>query len=471
LVAFGGCWVEAWWFDRGDPYGAPGVRESGFTVIEPLQPGDPQVVGPYRLVGRLGHGGMGVVFYGRSRSGRPVAVKVIRPDLAADVDFRRRFGVEVEAARRVGGFYTAQVVDAEPDGDPPWLVTAYVPGPSLAEAVNKHGPLPVDSVRALGAGLAEGLAAIHSCGLVHRDLKPGNVILASDGPRVIDFGIVRAVDATTYTVPGTVMGSPAFMSPEQARAGTEIGPASDVFSLGSVLAFAAGGIGPFGSGTPTTVLYRIVWEDPDLTQVTGPLRDMIAACLAKDPADRLTVPQILDHLASSSDATGHWLPAEVTAVIAVEPTLTFPHTNFLEHATPRAEPGPTAARLVEDGIVKGKAGDLEAAPDLFTRALLTGDPDQAPRAMAKLGVLLEEQGDVEGARAAYQQAIDSGHTDQAPRAMANLAILLKKQEDVEGARAAYQQAIHSGHTDQAPDARKIWLIRDRLLRRGRGRDG
>ncbi|WP_075895962.1 serine/threonine-protein kinase [Actinomadura sp. CNU-125] len=165
--------------------------------MERLRPGDPGRVGPYRLEGRLGGGGMGQVFLGRSRSRRPVAVKVIRPEFAKDSAFRRRFALEVEAARRVGGFYAAQLVDADPDGDPPWLVTAYIPGPSLQAAVDRHGPLPASSIGVLGAGLAEGLAAVHSCGLVHRDLKPSNVLLADDGPRVIDFGIARALDATS----------------------------------------------------------------------------------------------------------------------------------------------------------------------------------------------------------------------------------------------------------------------------------
>jgi serine/threonine protein kinase len=228
------------------PDGASWVHANGDEQeMDPLQPGDPAQVGAYRLEGRLGGGAMGRVFLGRSPGGRPVAVKLVRPELAGDGSFRVRFAREVAAARRVGGFYTAQVIDADPDADPPWLVTAYIPGPSLSEAIRVHGPLPADALRALGAGLAEGLAAIHACGLVHRDLKPGNVILADDGPRVIDFGISRALDATSITTAHAIIGTPAYMSPEQAS-GQPAGPGSDVFSLGSVLVHAATGASPSG---------------------------------------------------------------------------------------------------------------------------------------------------------------------------------------------------------------------------------
>ncbi|SIO90177.1 serine/threonine-protein kinase [Nocardiopsis sp. JB363] len=197
-------------------------------MATPLHDGDPTRLGSYRLVGRLGAGGMGHVFLGKSLSGRLVAVKVVRPELADDPGFRRRFTTEISAARKVGGFYTAQVVDADPQGEPPWMATAYIPGLSLRQAVNEHGPLPSASVAVLGAGLAEGLLAVHTAGLVHRDLKPANVILAEDGPRLIDFGIARALDATSQTHTSTVLGTAAFMSPEQAL-GKEVGPASDVF--------------------------------------------------------------------------------------------------------------------------------------------------------------------------------------------------------------------------------------------------
>jgi serine/threonine protein kinase len=207
-------------------------------MVRALQPADPRLIGPYRLVGQLGAGGMGRVFLAMSAGGRPVAVKMIRAELAADPDFRSRFSREVSAARRVNGLFTALVVDADVDAQVPWLATAYVAGPSLAETVKEHGPLSAKSVLALAAGLAEGLNAIHAAGVVHGDLKPSNVLLAEDGPRVIDFGISHAAETAPLTHPGLVMGSPGFMSPEQAL-GKKVGPRSDVFSLGAVLAYAA----------------------------------------------------------------------------------------------------------------------------------------------------------------------------------------------------------------------------------------
>ncbi|MFD7064854.1 serine/threonine-protein kinase [Streptomyces sp. NPDC059906] len=283
--------------------------------MEALQPGDPDRIGTYRLVGRLGAGGMGQVFLGRSAGGRPVAVKVIRPEYGADAGFRRSFAREVEAARRVGGFFTAQVVDADPDAERPWLVSAFVPGPSLHTVVSGHGALPARALRVLAAGLAEGLDAVHRCGLVHRDLKPGNVVLAADGPRVIDFGIARALEATSHTVSGVVPGTPAYMSPEQARGDRGVGPASDVFALGSVLAFAATGHAPFGDGHPAAMMYRIVQEEPDLTLVDHELRGLVAACLAKDPDARPTPAGLLGSL-SDDAVTDDWLPAAITRVIS-----------------------------------------------------------------------------------------------------------------------------------------------------------
>ncbi|GAA3985188.1 serine/threonine protein kinase [Thermobifida alba] len=269
----------------------PGAAEAK-ALHAGLAPADPDQVGPYRILGRLGAGGMGRVYLGRSPGGRDVAVKVVHPELAQDPPFRRRFATEVATARRVGGFYTAQVVDADVDADPPWLATAYVPGPSLHALVHEHGPLPADAVAVLGAGLAEGLAAVHACRIVHRDLKPGNVLLAVGGPRLIDFGIARALDATSHTRTSTLLGTAAFMSPEQIT-GAEVGPASDVFSLGCVLAFAATGRGPFGEGPAHAITHRIVHDEPDLSGLADPLKDLVAACLAKDPADRPAPEHIL----------------------------------------------------------------------------------------------------------------------------------------------------------------------------------
>jgi outer membrane protein assembly factor BamB len=251
----------------------------------PLGADDPRVIGEFRLHARLGAGGMGRVYLASSPGGRAVAVKVIHAYLARDAAFIGRFRREVATAQAVNGAYTAPVVAAGPDDDPPWLATAYVAGPSLQEAVAETGPLPEDAVLKLAAGLAEALHVIHNGGLVHRDLKPDNVLLADDGPRVIDFGIARALDSTEMTLAGSVLGTPSFMSPEQAQ-GQPTGPASDMFSLGSVVYFAATGTGPFGSGNHAVLLYRIVHTEPDLDRLPPEVRDLAAACLAKDPAMR-----------------------------------------------------------------------------------------------------------------------------------------------------------------------------------------
>ncbi|HUZ38360.1 MAG TPA: serine/threonine-protein kinase [Streptosporangiaceae bacterium] len=256
-------------------------------------------MGRYRLAARLGSGGMGRVYLGFSPAGRAVAVKVIRPELARDHGFIRRFRREVAAARMVNGLYTATVVDA--GADAPWLATAFVPGPSLADAVEMHGPLAEDPLWRLAAGLAEALVAVHACGLVHRDLKPANVLLAADGPRVIDFGISLALEGTALTGTGLTVGTPGFMSPEQAD-GERAGPASDVFSLGSVLAYAATGTGPFGGGQPASVIYRVVHAEPELAGVPGQLRDLIARCLAKDPAQRPALAELMDSAAQQAPA-------------------------------------------------------------------------------------------------------------------------------------------------------------------------
>src|SRR6266566_4017812 len=284
-----------------------------FCVVRPLQSKDPRQVGRYQLLGRLGAGGMGEVFLGQSPGGRLVAVKLIRGELAADREFRVRFAREVAAARHVSGMFTAPVVDADLDAPRPWLVTAYVPGPSLAEAVDSQGPLPLSSVLTLAAGLAEGLEAIHAEGMVHRDLKPSNVLLASDGPRIIDFGISRAADATALTRANIFVGSPGYMSPEQAL-GEEVGPASDMFSLGAVLTFAALGASPFGDGTVTTLLYRVAHDRPATERLPGQLRPLVERCLAKDPHMRPTPDQLLTELGTVDSGT-NWLPQPVAETL------------------------------------------------------------------------------------------------------------------------------------------------------------
>ncbi len=283
-----------------------------------LQAGDPERIGPYVLLGRLGSGGMGRVYLARSPGGRMVAVKVIRAQLAEDAGFRARFAREVSAASKVGGLFTAQVVDADLNGPIPWLVTAYVPGTSLSNAVEQHGPLPAQSVLALAAGLAEGLSAIHAAGVIHRDLKPSNILLAQDGPRIIDFGISSAAEATALTGTGFMIGSPGFMSPEQAE-GLTVGPASDIFSLAGLLIYAARGEGPFGSGDTAALLYRVVHGKPNIDQIPDDLRPLIRRSLSRDPARRPTAPEFLAELSAvypSAADLSDWLPPRILDVSA-----------------------------------------------------------------------------------------------------------------------------------------------------------
>jgi serine/threonine protein kinase len=294
-------------------------------MLQELQPEDPRSVGRYQLLGRLGEGGMGRVFLGRSPGRKLVAVKVIRPENAGEPGFRTRFAREVAAARRVSGVYTAVVVDDDATGPVPWLATQYVAGPSLAEAVERYGPLPVGSLLTLAAGLAEGLEEIHKAGVVHRDLKPSNVLLADDGPRVIDFGISRAAEATMLTQTGTVIGTPGFMSPEQAEGGGTVDTPSDVFSLGAVLAFAAAGQGPFGTGSDMALLYRTVHSEPDTTRLPPQLRPLVQRCLAKKPADRPTTDGLLAELGEAQLAAD-WLPPSLAGTLSryEPPTVTSP---------------------------------------------------------------------------------------------------------------------------------------------------
>ena len=289
------------------------------AFVEPLAADDPRQIGGYRLQARLGAGGMGRVYLGYSPGGRPVAVKVVHPDLARDPEFMQRFRREVSAAQAVSDAYTAAVVGAGPDDSPPWLATTYVPGPPLVDLVAQAGPLPEDAVWRLAGGLAEALQAIHAQGLVHRDLKPGNILIAADGPRVIDFGISRTTSGTVVTATQTTIGTPAYMSPEQAQ-GFPVGPESDIFSLGSVLAFAATGVAPFGGGEMFAVGFRVVHGEPDLTRVPASLRPVIDACLSKDPAGRPALGELVHTVALSSAAypevePGKFWPGQVAAVL------------------------------------------------------------------------------------------------------------------------------------------------------------
>ncbi|MET9437748.1 protein kinase [Streptomyces sp. NPDC006551] len=286
--------------------------------MQPLEAGEPRTIGGYRILGRLGSGGMGRVYLARNEGGRTVAVKIVHPHFALDDQFRARFRREVEAARTVGGRWTAPVLDADPEAAVPWVATGYVAGPTLDRAVARVGPLPERAVRALGAGLAEALAGVHALGLVHRDVKPSNVLLTLDGPRLIDFGIARATDGTaSLTATGASIGSPGYMAPEQVlgRAATA---AADVFSLGAVLAYAATGTPPFRGDTSAALLYKVVHEEPELGPL-GELRELVAGCLAKDPASRPTPAAVATRLAPTGPAalvaTG-WLPAPLVEEVS-----------------------------------------------------------------------------------------------------------------------------------------------------------
>ena len=365
-------------------------------MIKDLKSGDPASVGPYRLLGRLGAGGMGQVYLAKSPGGRLVAIKLIRPELAEERGFRSRFASEISAARNVSGIYTAAVVDADSEAELPWMATVYVPGPSLTDAVEDNGPLPVESVLALAAGLAEALQAIHRAGLVHRDLKPSNVLLASDGPRVIDFGISLALERSMMTATGMVMGSPGFMSPEQARGQREVGAPTDVFSFGAVLAFAVTGNSPFGAGPTPALLYRVVNETPDLTAVPARLGPLVEQCLAKDPASRPTPAEILASLSDDVGVlTGEWLPPAIAESMSrYRPTVQTPLPPALkEQEGSQAGPGAAGAGAAAAAAVAGAAvagaaaaGSAAAASDAPAPAeAAAAGPPAADRATPPLG--------------------------------------------------------------------------------------
>lgn len=290
--------------------------------MEQLTQHDPRRIGPFEVLGRLGAGGMGLVYLARSASGRRVAIKTVRTELAEDQLFRVRFTREVEAARAVSGFYTAAVVDADPRAAVPWLATAYVPAPSLEEIVNECGPMPAQGVRWLAAGIAEALQSIHGAGLVHRDLKPSNVLVVEDGPRVIDFGIASGVSNTRLTMTNVAVGTPAYMSPEQAKDSRSVRGASDVFSLGSTLVFAATGHPPYHGANPVETVFMLLREGPNLEGLPDELRPLIDSCMQMDATQRPTPAdlqaQLAPHLFDGGDDSGTasaWLPERVVAMI------------------------------------------------------------------------------------------------------------------------------------------------------------
>ena len=265
--------------------------------MKPLSVHDPRQIGPFTLLGQLGRGGMGTVFLGRLPSGRLAAIKLVNPEFIADTNFRERFTREVDAARAVGGFFNAPIVDADPRAATPWLATAYIEGPTLQEAVSHSGPLSPEAATTVLLGLSEALIAIHHARLVHRDLKPSNIILALDGPRVIDFGIAHAVDNLRITNYGTLIGTPEYMSPEQARGETDLASASDVFALGAVMVFASAGHPPFYGGHQFALINNIASTAPDLDGVPHALAPIVAACLEKVPAQRPRLATVLSFAA------------------------------------------------------------------------------------------------------------------------------------------------------------------------------
>ncbi|MFH9397254.1 serine/threonine-protein kinase [Streptomyces sp. NPDC017556] len=358
---------------------------SSTDPFQPLKADDPAVVGGYRLAAVLGAGGMGKVYLSYTPGGRPLAIKVIRAEFSEDPEFRRRFQQEVRAAQRVQGLYTAPVIDSDTEGAQPWLATAYVPGPSLAHAVARHGGLPLRSVLLLTVGVAEALGVIHGAGIVHRDLKPANVLLAADGPRVIDFGIARAADTTALTGTGVSVGTPAFMSPEQAAVGT-VTPATDVFALGQIAAYAAIGAPAFGDGPSHAVLYRIVHEDPDLSRLPDALRPLVTRCLSRDPAERPTLTDIIrmcheispEPLRQGED----WLPQVVAGSITERHQLPAPAPT--PPPRPTTGPAPTPTQYAPQPPAPGPAqpytptGYAVAAAPTQTGPAAPGAPGTVP---------------------------------------------------------------------------------------------
>ncbi|MFD9516599.1 protein kinase [Streptomyces sp. NPDC059979] len=357
----------------------PGIQ----PTTTALSADDPHEIGGYRLHARLGSGGMGVVYLAYTPGGRPVALKAVRREFAADPEFRARFAQEVASARRIHGLFTAQVVDSGVDHHTPWLATTYVPGPSLHEVVRRHGPLPVRTVLLLVAGIAEALQAIHRVGVVHRDLKPANVLVAGDGPRVIDFGIARAADAAALTGTGLRIGTAAFMAPEQAL-GLQVTPATDVFALGTLAAYVAGGATPFGSGPESTALYRIVHERPDLTHVPRDLHGLVSWCLAKRPEDRPATAELIASVhahpvvGSRPEFTDGWLPRPVRDEVGGRDGAARPAAAYLRATGAAAvHPGP-AVGVPAAPPASAPAGADSCAPTAAAAYRAPARPEPVP---------------------------------------------------------------------------------------------
>ncbi|MFE5957864.1 bifunctional serine/threonine-protein kinase/ABC transporter substrate-binding protein [Streptomyces rubiginosohelvolus] len=371
--------------------------------MRPLTSEDPRAVGPYRTLVRLGAGGMGVVYLARSAGGSLAAVKVIRAEHAADPGFRARFRREAEAAARITGPWVVPVLGADTEAREPWLATAFVPGPSLAQVVAAGGPLPPVTVRALGSRLAEALAAVHEAGLIHRDVKPGNVLLALDGPRLIDFGIARHEGATALTATGAVIGTPGYLAPEQASAGP-LGPPCDVFSLGCVLVYAATGRGPFGEGGGAGALFRTVHEEPDLTGVPPGLTPLIAACLAKDPAARPTASRVRDAPAADREAApDRSAPRDPRESLRAAPAPGEPPAEALP-PIPGDAPLPSEAPAPALTPWQSPAGLPVLIAERSAAALALPDPEPLPTTLTPAG------DETAGDRATGDEAVDRGPT-------------------------------------------------------------
>ncbi|MCX4388051.1 serine/threonine protein kinase [Micromonospora peucetia] len=381
----------------------PTLPDLGLEFL-PLDPGDPDVVGDIRLLGRIGEGGMGRVYLGVTQAGRAVAVKVVKDPYSTDPSFRARFAREAAIASRVGGVFTAPVVSHDAEAVRPWLATAFVPGLNLAVAVARHGTLPLHGVWRLAAGVAEALKAIHAAGIVHRDLKPGNVLLAADGPRVIDFGISRADGERDLTQTGVRMGTPSYMAPEQLR-GERSTPATDVFALGSVVAFTATGKAPFRASSDAELVYRVTQGEPTLDGITDPgLRELVSRCLAKDPQLRPTPQDVIAaYTDRSAAAAGQgWLPegleetltqAENASTIpAGSSGVTLASTAMLTATDSIGPDRPTTVPDRRDTVAEPVAGKLTKLPDLTTHAMSPADTRRRkwrrPAVAGVIGVLM-----------------------------------------------------------------------------------
>ncbi|WP_255953184.1 protein kinase domain-containing protein [Streptomyces odontomachi] len=374
-----------------------------------LRAGDPEAIGGYTLQARLGAGGMGTVFLGRTPSGQPVAIKLIHQQFLHDDEFRTRFRQEVSAARRVSGKFTAAVVDADPDGAYPWMATTYISGPTLAQRIGEHGALHGPELRTLAIGLVEALRDIHRAGVVHRDLKPSNVVLSPDGPRVIDFGISRATDHQTLTMTGRVIGTPPFMSPEQLRSPREVGTESDVFSVATLLVYAATGQGPFDADSPYMAAYQVVHEAPALGRVPAPLRAVVEPCLAKDRSGRPSADELLRQLRN--------LPEDLVPPPATEEPANEHEVAGAEGGTEGgAEGGPPARRdagtAVPDWVIAGK--DAATSRSLGNGAVSGAAKDADDEADADVATRLLTGGASQAATAAAPEATQGRGTDADP---------------------------------------------------------